>query len=86
MCALPLAVSYSMFDEIRPYSDDEVRGVLQRTIRDPELLSAVRGLLLPAWSQSLAGVLDPLLGLYLRWQVRNVRCINDTSPLWLADR
>ncbi|MEM8498784.1 MAG: 1-acyl-sn-glycerol-3-phosphate acyltransferase [Pseudomonadota bacterium] len=70
-----------MFDEIRPYRDDEAREVLQRTIRDPELLSAVRRLLLPDWSQPLARILEPFLGLYLRWQARKVRSVSDLQAV-----
>ncbi len=81
MCA-PLSVAtILMFDDIRPYHDDEVRDVLRRTVRDPELLSAVRRLLLPAWSQPLAGLLDPLLGVYLRLQVRRVNSISDLQAI-----
>lgn len=81
MSALPQAAAHSMFDEIRPYRDDEARDVLRRTIRDPELLSAVRSLLMPGWSQPLAGVLQPLLGLYLRWQARKVNSISDLQAV-----
>ncbi|MFK7730633.1 MAG: 1-acyl-sn-glycerol-3-phosphate acyltransferase [Pseudomonadales bacterium] len=81
MSALPQTAANSMFDEIRPYRDDEAFDVLQRTIRDPELLGAVRSLLLPAWSQPLATVLDPLLGLYLRWQARKVHSISDLQAV-----
>ncbi len=70
-----------MFDEIRPYRDDEARDVLQRTIRDPELLTAVRRLLLPSWSQPLASVLDPVLGLYLRWQASKVNSVSDLQAV-----
>lgn len=81
MCALPPAAANSMFDEIRPYRDDEARDVLQRTIRDPELLSAVRSLLMPGWSQPLASVVEPMLGLYLRWQARKVASVSDLQSV-----
>lgn len=81
MSALPSAAANSMFDEIRPYRDDETRDVLQRTIRDPELLSAVRSLLMPGWSQPLASVLEPMLGLYLRWQARKVNSVSDLQAV-----
>lgn len=65
-----------MFDDIRPYNNAEVRPVLDRIIRDPELLRAVHGMLLPKWTQRCAFVLNPLIIAYLRWQTRSVQSVD----------
>jgi len=65
-----------VFDDIRPYADAEVRPILNRLIKDPELLQAVRGLLFQRWPVTLSKWLDPLIVLFLRWQLRNVHSVD----------
>ncbi len=57
-----------MFDDIRPYNDAEVRSVLRKTVANRELLAAIRTMVFPNWPRFL----EPMISLYLRWQVRNV--------------
>jgi hypothetical protein len=65
------------FAEIRPYNDDEVRGVLDRLLHHAGLLEAVARLRAPR----LAGLLGSTLHPFVRWmlarQLHGVRTVHD---------
>lgn len=56
----------SDFEDIRPYSDDEVGEVLQRLINEPELIQTILEFRFSRWF----GFLQPLLAGYLRFLLR----------------
>lgn len=62
-----------MFDDIRPYADAEVRPILERLLKDPELLRALGEFLWPSSPNILKPLLDRAGALFLRWQLRHVR-------------
>lgn len=70
----PDVVDTSVFDDIRPYRDDEVANVLARVLADDEFIAALlrfRFPSLPAFAHTIA---RPLL----RWQLqRQTRAVND---------
>lgn len=70
-------MSGDRFAEIRPYHDDEVRGVLDRLLVNRGLLAAMTRLRYPRASRWIAPVLQPLARLLLRQQVRDVRSVRD---------
>lgn len=70
-----------MFDDIRPYHDEEVKPVLQRLLHDKELLSAIRELKFPRWPGWLDFVVHPLLRAYLASQVKAVDSVHDFQML-----
>ena len=37
------------FDDIRPYQDAEVAGVIERLIQDPDMVGSVAAFLVPRW-------------------------------------
>ncbi len=60
------------FAQIRPYHDDEVRGVLDRLLANRELVAAVTRLRFPRCAGPCGFVLRPLAALYLRRQLAGV--------------
>lgn len=66
-----------MFDNIRPYNDAEVKPVLQRLLRDKELLTAIRELKFPRCPDWLDVIAQPLLRAYLSRQTRHVESVYD---------
>ncbi len=63
------------FDDIRPYTDDEVPAVVARLVRDPELRRSVVAFLLPGAAKRWGWLLRPLAGLYLRLRFARVRTV-----------
>ena len=60
------------FDDIRPYRDDEVRLVLQRLVREPELLRAVAQFRMPGWSRIAPWLTQQLLSRGLAARTANI--------------
>ncbi len=66
-----------MFNDIRPYNDEEVKPVLQRLLHDKELLTVIRELKFPRWPAWLDVVVHPLLRTYLAAQTKHVDSVYD---------
>ena len=60
------------FKDIRPYSDHEIRPVLDRLVTDPEFLSSIAGFYAPRMSRLMPGVMRMLARRKLRGQVASV--------------
>lgn len=69
------------FAAIRPFNDDEIRPVIDRLLRSRDFLTALLRLRMGAGSLYFAYLLRPLLSLYLRRQLRNVRSVEDLQLL-----
>lgn len=65
------------FDNIRPYDDSEVRGVLDRILADPELANAVSRLRFPRLHAWLGWLLRPLVRQVLTRQLGHVNTVAD---------
>jgi 1-acyl-sn-glycerol-3-phosphate acyltransferase len=70
-------VSSEVFDDIRPYNDEEVRPTLARLLSDRELLQAVTQLRFPRSAKPLGWLLRPLVSRYLRRQTAGVSTVLD---------
>ncbi|WP_246505976.1 1-acyl-sn-glycerol-3-phosphate acyltransferase [Kistimonas asteriae] len=66
------------FDDIRPYSDQEVRPILDRLLQDQQLLSALVHFSYPSLAMSLGGFLRPLTRFLLQ---RKLAGISDVRGL-----
>ena len=67
------------FEAIRPYQDTEVAGVISRLLKDPEFLNTLIRFRFPWAPQSLAVVLRPLLGRYLRQNFGGINSVADVQ-------
>ena len=60
------------FKEIRPYSDHEIRPVLDRLVTDPEFLSSIASFYAPKMSRFFPGVMQLIARKKLKGQVASV--------------
>ena len=65
------------FDSIRPYRDDEVRGVLTRLVREPELLAAVAQFRMPWLARLAPRLVQAALSRGLAARLRNINTVRD---------
>ena len=65
------------FDSIRPYRDDEVRAVLTRLVREPELLAAVAHFRMPRLARFAPRLVRALLTRALVARTRNIGSVYD---------
>jgi 1-acyl-sn-glycerol-3-phosphate acyltransferase len=65
-------MSQDRFAQIRPYNDDEVRGVLDRLLRNAEFISVFTRLRFPRAGGALGALLRPIVRLYLGRQLAGV--------------
>lgn len=63
------------FDDIRPYTDDEVQGVVARLLRDKALRRSVVAFLAPRAARGWGWLLRPLAGLYVRARFARTRTV-----------
>ena len=70
-------MSADPFAEIRPYHDGEVRPVLDRLLKDPEMLAVLARLRLPKLYKWAPGLLRPLLASMLKRQFTGVHNVRD---------
>lgn len=69
--------SMGQFDDIRPYSDDEVPAVLARLLADNELVAAMASLKLGAWHKPFGWLIYPIIRYFLNRQLRGVSNVRD---------
>lgn len=64
-----------MFDDIRPYNDEEVPRILKQTLNDPALPKAIASWLAPGVNRKLPWLIRPLISLGLKLYFFNVRSV-----------
>lgn len=62
----------AVFEDMRPYRDDEVRAVLDRMINDKEAARAMAHFLVPGYASKLERPFAWMVRQFLRFQLRNV--------------
>lgn len=68
------------FDDIRPYNDAEVAGVLKRVLRDPEMHRALGSWVAPGLNRKAPWLVAPLIRAILSWQFRGVKTVEGFQP------
>lgn len=71
------------FDSIRPYRDDEVPGVVERVLKNPEFGKAASTLVMPSFLRGTS-LGDWATSLLLRIRTRHLRTVHDCQ-LFIAD-
>lgn len=69
------------FADIRPYNDAEVPAVLEDLLADKELLCAIASLKLGSWHRMFSWLINPLVRLLLRRQLKNVSTVDGFQHL-----
>lgn len=65
-----------MFEEIRPYHDEEVPSAVARLVNDPEFLHAIVRYRLGAWAQPLEFMLLPVVSFALKRHFRKFQTVD----------
>jgi 1-acyl-sn-glycerol-3-phosphate acyltransferase len=66
-----------MFDDIRPYRDDEVNQVLHKLINEKELQESVAQFSIPFLKKHLPTLANILVKFSLKYRLKNIHCIED---------
>jgi len=66
-----------MFDDIRPYRNDEVEAVIQKLINEPALQSSIASIKLPLVHKKSPKIANFIVKMYLKLRSRKVKCIDD---------
>jgi len=66
-----------MFDDIRPYRNDEVATVIKKLINEPALQSSIASIKLPSLHKSAPKLAQLVVKMYLKVRVKNVKSIDD---------
>jgi len=69
------------FDDIRPYQDSEVVGVVERLVRDPDLVNSTAAFLVPRWHRFQPGSARVFARQILRRRTRELTSINDVQVM-----
>lgn len=72
------------FESIRPYRDDEVAGVIQRLVHDPDLTRAAAAFFAPRLSRWLPWLARQLARRFIAHRTAGLDSVQDVQ-LWLAD-
>ncbi len=73
------------FDDIRPYSDEEIPQVLGRLARKKELIKALRSALIPKVPRPFGVLLDEAIRLYLYFKLKNIRTVEQFQRKIVVD-
>jgi len=65
------------FEDIRPYRDDEVQGVIARLLNDPRLIHGAAPLMLPALASLAPPLAHRVVSLMLRRKARSIGSVDD---------
>ena len=69
------------FDDIRPYQDAEVAGVMERLIPDPDLVGSVAAFLMPRWYRFFPVIVRMFVRQSLRRRAKGLTTISDVQVL-----
>ena len=69
------------FDDIRPYQDAEVAGVMERLIHDPDLVGSVAAFLMPRWYRFFPVIVRMFVRQSLRRRAKGLTTISDVQVL-----
>ena len=65
-----------MFDDIRPYRDDEVEAVIKRLINEPALQSSIASIKLPRLNKKIPSLARFIVRVYLKQKSKKIKSID----------
>jgi 1-acyl-sn-glycerol-3-phosphate acyltransferase len=80
-----MADSTSKFDDIRPYSDNEVPAVMKRLAKNELLVSSFRIMKWPACPDCLTGFSDTLIRFFLKRKLAGIKTVSEFQSKIIAD-
>ncbi|QUM74858.1 1-acyl-sn-glycerol-3-phosphate acyltransferase [Moritella sp. 24] len=72
-----MATDVGLYDDIRPFNDDEITSVVERLVNDKEFITAIAHFQFPRLSKHFSWVLFPMIRMVLRRQCRKVTSVKE---------
>jgi 1-acyl-sn-glycerol-3-phosphate acyltransferase len=80
-----MTISTSKFNDIRPYSDNEVPAVMKRLAKNELLVSTVRMMKWPSCPEYLTGFADTLIRFFLKRKLSGIKTVSEFQSKIIAD-
>ena len=72
-----MATSEDLYNDIRPFNDDEITAVVERLVNDKELITAIAHFQFPRLSRHFSWAILPVIRLLLRRKCRNIKTVSE---------
>lgn len=72
-----MATSVDLYDDIRPFNDDEITAVVERLVNDKELITAIAHFQFPRLSRHFSWAIFPVIRFLLRRKCSNVKTVSE---------
>ena len=72
-----MATSEDLYNDIRPFNDDEIVAVVERLVNDKELITAIAHFQFPRLSRHFSWAILPVIRLLLRRKCRNIKTVSE---------
>ena len=72
-----MATDVGLYDDIRPFNDDEITSVVERLVNDKEFITAIAHFQFPRLTKHFSWVLFPMIRMVLRRQCRKITSVKE---------
>ncbi|WP_293130366.1 hypothetical protein [Moritella sp.] len=72
-----MAIAVGLYDDIRPFNDDEIASVVERLVNDNEFITAIAHFQFPRLIKHFSWVIFPMIRMALRRKCRNITSVSD---------
>ncbi|NQZ94061.1 MAG: 1-acyl-sn-glycerol-3-phosphate acyltransferase [Moritella sp.] len=72
-----MATAVGLYDDIRPFNDDEIASVVERLVNDNEFITAIAHFQFPRLIKHFSWVIFPMIRMLLRGKCRNITSVSD---------
>ncbi|PKH07622.1 1-acyl-sn-glycerol-3-phosphate acyltransferase [Moritella sp. Urea-trap-13] len=72
-----MATDVGLYDDIRPFNDDEIASVVERLVNDKEFITAIAHFQFPRLIKNFSWVIFPMIRILLRRKCRNITSVSE---------
>ncbi|WP_017223500.1 1-acyl-sn-glycerol-3-phosphate acyltransferase [Moritella dasanensis] len=72
-----MATDVGLYDDIRPFNDDEIASVVERLVNDKEFITAIAHFQFPRLVKHLSWVIFPMIRMALRRKCRSITSVSE---------
>ena len=72
-----MATAVGLYDDIRPFNDDEIASVVERLVNDNEFITAIAHFQFPRLIKHFSWVIFPMIRMALRRKCRNITSVSE---------
>ncbi|MDX2322537.1 MAG: 1-acyl-sn-glycerol-3-phosphate acyltransferase [Moritella sp.] len=72
-----MATAAGLYDDIRPFNDDEIASVVERLVNDNEFITAIAHFQFPRLIKHFSWVIFPMIRMVLRRKCRNITSVSE---------